>query len=101
MTQGAGPVLERVRGFALPGGEVEHRGTWARQQGEMCFAPGKPWLRFEAEQMFAARRIDFRWKARVRMLPLLYARVIDSFDGGVGALEARVLGVIPIAFARG
>ena len=101
MTEGAVPLLERVRRFALPEGEIEHRGAWARQQGEMRFAPNRPWLRFQAEQTFAAKRIDFRWKARVRMVPLFHARVIDSFDGGVGALEARVLGVVPIAFARG
>jgi hypothetical protein len=67
----------------------------------MCFAPGRPWLRFVAEQTFAARRIDFRWQARVRMAPLLHARVLDSFESGVGALEARLFGVIPVAFARG
>lgn len=101
MTEGAAPLVERILRFATPRGDVEHRGTSLRQTGEMRFAPDRPWLPFVAEQTFAARRIDFRWTARVRMVPLVHARVIDSFDGGVGSLEARVFGIVPVAFARG
>ena len=73
----------------------------ARQEGEMRFAPGRPWLPFRAEQSFPGAGIDFRWQARVRMAPLLRAGVLDCFEGGRGALTARLLGVIPVARSSG
>lgn len=94
-------LVERVRQFAMLQGAVECRGTWIRQEGEMRFAPDRPWLPFEAEQWFEGPGIDFRWRARVRMAPLVRARVVDSFENGRGALVARVLGVIPVARASG
>jgi hypothetical protein len=94
-------LLERIRHFAMPEGPVECRGTWLRQQGEMRFAPDRPWLRFEAEQWCEGNGIDFRWQARARMAPFLNARVVDSFESGKGALTAKVLGIIPVARARG
>jgi Family of unknown function (DUF6544) len=94
-------LLERIRCQAMPEGPVECRGTWLRQQGEMRFGPGRPWMRFEAEQWFERNGIDFRWNARVRMGPLMSARVVDSFEHGEGTLTAKVLGVIPVARARG
>jgi hypothetical protein len=84
----------------MPLGAIECRGTWLRQRGEMRLAPGRPWLSFEAEQWLAGSGIDFRWKARLRMGPLVRARVIDAFEGGIGSLSARVLG-FPVARATG
>jgi len=101
MQEQALALLERIRRQAMPEGAVECRATWMRQQGEMRFAPDRPWLLFEAEQWFEGNGIDFRWLARVRMAPLVSARVIDSFERGRGALTAKVLGVIPVARARG
>jgi hypothetical protein len=101
MTEDRDRLVERVRQFALPGGPVECRGTWVRQKGEIRFGPDRPWLPFQAEQAFVGPGIDFRWRARVRIARLIGARVVDRFEGGVGALEAKVFGVIPIAFARG
>lgn len=94
-------LLERIRRFSMPGGPIDCRGTWLRQVGEMRFAPARPWMPFEAEQWFEGSGIDFRWQARVRMGPLVRARVIDSFEHGRGFLVARVFGVIPVARARG
>src|SRR3990172_7872357 len=82
-------LLERIRRHAMPEGPVECRGTWLRQQGEMRFAPDRPWMRFEAEQWFEGSGIDFRWQARARMAPFVSARVVDSFERGKGALTAK------------
>ena len=97
----AGGLLERIRAFAMPEGPLECRGTWLRQQGEMRFAPDRPWLSFEAEQWFEGNGIGFRWRARVRMAPFVRASVVDAFQNGSGTLTARVFGVIPVAQARG
>ncbi len=94
-------AVDRVRRFAMPHGHVQGRGTWLRQRGEMRFAPDRPWMPFTAEQSFDGAGIDFRWAARVRMAPMVSARVVDAFENGAGSLVARVFGIIPVARARG
>lgn len=94
-------LLERVRTYAMPAGVTEANGTWLRQKGEMRFGPEKPWRRFTAEQWFPGSGIDFRWKARVRVAPLISARVVDAFEKGSGLLIARVLGFITVARFEG
>jgi hypothetical protein len=94
-------LLERIRHCAMPDGAAACQGTWLRQEGEMRFAPDRPWLPFTAEQWFPGSGIDFRWLASVRMAPLVRARVVDSFEGGHGLLTAHVLGFIPVAKSRG
>jgi len=94
-------MLERIRHCAMPAGEVECQGAWLRQSGEMRFAPGRPWLPFDAEQRFTGSGIDFCWHASMKMGPLVRARVVDSFEGGKGALTAKVFGFLPVARARG
>jgi len=97
----AASLLERIRRCAMPDGAFECRGTWLRQEGEMRFAPDRPWLPFTAEQWFMGSGIEFRWQARVRMAPLVRARVVDGFEGGKGMLTARVFGFVPVARSRG
>ena len=94
-------LLERIRRFAMPEGPVQCRGTWLRQVGEMRFAPDRPWFPFQAEQWFEGDGIEFRWKARAKMAPLLRASVTDAFEAGRGLLAVRFLGVIPVARSRG
>ena len=94
-------LLERIRHCAMPAGSVECRSTWLRQEGEMRFALGRPWMPFKAEQWFCGEGIDFRWQAWIRMAPLIRARVLDSFEGGRGMLTAMVFGLLPVARSRG
>ncbi len=101
MDEPARELLERIRRFSMPGGPVECRGTRLTQVGEMRFALDRPWMPFEAEQWFEGSGIDFRWRAKVRMAPLVRATVVDSFEHGRGLLVARLLGLIPVARARG
>jgi hypothetical protein len=97
-------LLERIRRYAMQEGSVEGRGTWLRQQGEMRFAPDRPWMPFEAEEWFEGSGIDFRWRARVRMAPIVSAQVVDSFEGGRCACQpptrrefrTRLAGPLPL-----
>lgn len=66
----------------------------------MRFAPHRPWMPFRAEQWFG-EGIDFRWRAWIRMAPLLHARVLDSFEGGRGRLIALACGFLPVARSGG
>ena len=93
-------LLERIRHCAMPAGTVECHRSWLRQEGEMRFAPGRPWMPFRAEQWFG-EGIDFRWRAWIRMAPLLRARVVDSFENGRGSLIALACGFVPVARSRG
>ena len=85
----------------MPEGPKQCRGTWLRQEGEMRFAPGKPWLPFRAEQSFPGNCIDFRWKAWVRVASVIPTRVVDAFEHGRGTLTATAFGFIPVARSRG
>ena len=96
-----GGLLDRIRHCAMPDGTFECRGTWLQQEGEIRFAPDRPWLPFRAEQWLPHTGIEFRWEAWVRMAPLVRARVVDSFEGGRGMLTAHVLGFVPVARSRG
>lgn len=97
----AADLLERIRQCAMPEGSVACRGTWLRQEGEMRFDPGRPWMPFQAEQWLCGEGIDFRWKAWIRMAPLMRARVLDCFEGGRGRLTAMIFGLLPVARSRG
>jgi len=94
-------VLERIRRFAMPEGEVAPREIVFRQEGEMRLAPDAPWRPFRAEQRMAGDALDFRWRAWFWMAPLAPFRVIDAFENGSGRLAVTALGVLPVARGRG
>ena len=62
------------------------------QSGEMQLKPGR-WSRFEASQEARVDRVQFSWRARFALAPLLSIRVQDWYRDGDGALEARLLGI--------
>lgn len=66
------------------------------QEGEMRLRPGADWQAFHAVQTFAVAEPAFVWKARFRMF-----RVVDCLVAGAGRLEARLLGVVPVARSSG
>jgi hypothetical protein len=70
------------------------------QRGEMQLRPGR-WLPFEATQEARVDRVEFAWHARFSPAPLLGIRVRDWYRDGDGGLEARLLGLIPVARAAG
>jgi Family of unknown function (DUF6544) len=101
MNPSAEALLERVRRFAMPEGDVEARDVRFSQQGEMRLAPDAPWRPFRAEQWKSGSSIDFRWRAWFRMVPFAPVLVADSFERGAGALTAAAFGLIPVARGRG
>lgn len=72
-----------------------------RQVGEMRLAPDKAWSALTAEHTVSTINPAFVWHARVEMAPFLNAVVVDSFVGGAGRLEARLLGSVRVALATG
>lgn len=87
-----------VRAYAVrAGGSIDgpssihlrHRATLATDQR-------RPPMAIEADQWLATRRADLLWVARGSMFGLPVS-VIDSVVDGVGLLEARLGGVLPVA----
>lgn len=70
------------------------------QTGEMQLKPGR-WLSFEAVEEAQVDRVEFLWRARFSLAPLVTIRVRDWFRDGDGGLEARLFGLVPVARATG
>lgn len=66
------------------------------QTAEMRLAKGGDWQALTAEQVIATGATGFVWVAEQAMGPLTKFRVIDAYVGGVGRLNVRILGSIPV-----
>jgi hypothetical protein len=68
--------------------------SWFRieQRGEMRLKPDDVWRPFRATQVYSVAEPQFVWHARMGAF-----RVVDSLVAGRGRLEARLLGVVPVA----
>src|SRR5207244_4653761 len=71
-----------------------------RQVGEMQLKVGH-WLPFGAKQEIAIERVEFAWKARFRVAPLVWLHVHDWYCDGEGGLDGRLFGGIPVVRAGG
>jgi uncharacterized protein DUF6920 len=87
---------------------------------EFAFAPGQPlvrharltqagtfasrrdrWSPFNAVEDFDVRPPAFVWNARIRMAPLLVARVRDSYVAGEGTVRGTLAGLVTLVDQRG
>ncbi|WP_205627134.1 DUF6544 family protein [Sandaracinus amylolyticus] len=91
------PAAQRYLRHAIARGTPLAHAVRLAMHGEIKL--GGAWSAFEAEQVIHAAR-GFVWRARVRMkgLPV---RGSDRWVDGAGALDWRLLGVIPVARASG
>jgi len=64
-------------------------------------ATGARWKPFTSKQRILTWRPGFLWDATVAILPGVVVRVVDSYIAGEGQLHAAVLGLFPVAEARG
>ncbi len=64
-------------------------------------APGSPWREFSAEQTISVYAPGFIWLAGTTVGSLLPLRILNSYVGGHGRLEARLFGSLPLARAAG
>lgn len=86
-----GPV-RRYLGKVLKEGQPRVRSVELRQRGE--FRLGETWREMEAEQFFTTRPPGFVWSAKIRVLPLIVARVVDNYVSGAGSLRVTVLSFV-------
>lgn len=59
------------------------------------------WRTFEADQVTRLAPLGFDWAARVRMAPGVVVHVHDAYRHGHGLLDARLLGLFPVAHGVG
>jgi hypothetical protein len=88
--------LERALTAAAP----TARRVRITQEGELWLKPGGRALRFNAVEDLAVDRVEFTWRASVRVAPFVWMHVIDGYSAGKGSLDARLFGV-PVTRARG
>jgi len=92
------PLIARYVERNVPSGDTASRVRFG-QVGEMQLKPGR-WTQFEAEQEFSVQRVEFSWRARFPLAPLVALHVRDWYHAGEGALEVR-LWHLPIKRLRG
>jgi hypothetical protein len=97
----AADLVDRIRRFAMPEGDVEPCDVRFTQKGDMRLAPDARWRPFRATQWMSGSSIDFRWRAGFRMARFAPVQVVDSFERGAGALTVTAFGLLPIAGGRG
>ncbi len=71
-----------------------------RQQGELRLG-GRGWVPFTAEEYYSTQPPAFLWKADVSIAPGVHVVGKDSYLGGRGTLEMRLLGLFPVAQDEG
>jgi uncharacterized protein DUF6920 len=92
----AARYFERVLGPT----PVDIRAARIRHRGDFLLRPGA-WRAFTSVQEYSTRPPGFIWDASIRVAPLLHVRVRDSYIDGVGAMRARLGGLIPLVDRRG
>jgi uncharacterized protein DUF6544 len=71
------------------------------QTGDMRANPGDHWRTFTATQTIAVREPGFLWLARMRILPCVFADILDGLTDGNALLEVRLFGSIRLARSAG
>ncbi len=59
------------------------------------------WRPFTSDQVVVTRRPGFDWNGHVAMMRGMPVRVHDAYVAGEGVLDARVMGLFPVADTRG
>jgi hypothetical protein len=84
----------------VPADQLDRSAVHLTQVGEMQLKPGR-WLPFRAEQEMAIDRVEFEWRAYFRVARLVPVHVRDWYGAGVGGLDVRLWGVVPVVRSSG
>jgi hypothetical protein len=103
------PPVARYVAQAIPRDAPRVRTARLRQSGTFLLGTGPDaWRAFSAREVFRVDPPAFYWDARIRMVPLVSVRVLDSYIDGRGSMVGKVAGVISVvddaggdALARG
>ncbi len=92
-----------MREFALRNGEHVGGPTVVSmtQNAEMRLQVDQPFFRLDASQLSGTRQPAFVWQAKGMMSAIVPLQVVDAYVEGVGGLEVRIAGSIPVASSIG
>lgn len=71
------------------------------QEGEFRPREDRRWMPFKAEQLYTTDPPGFLWRASFRVAPLLGIHGRDLYRDGSGAIDMRLLSLIPVARKHG
>lgn len=71
------------------------------ETGKMRLAPDSAERPFSASQTLAVPEVEFDWRAQIRLVGPIGARVTEGLEGGEGYLTARLFGLVRLAQIRG
>jgi len=84
-------LVERIKGFSLPAGELGVRGVRGiktTQRGEFRSGPNARWVGFTAEEYVDATKSGFCWNAQMGT-GLKSVTVTDAYENGQGRLVVK------------
>ena len=94
------PVQRWLRASGVVGRERPYA-VRLKQEGDFRLSEDRDWMPYTAEQYFTTNPPGFIWNASFEMAPLVSISGRDRYHAGVGDIEMRVLGVIPVAKKSG
>lgn len=90
------PVLRYLRRVFSPG-QRRIAATRLIQSGRLRADVNKDrWFRFSAVHHVRPLLTEFQWTARVSVLPFVHLLVTDSYRGGIGSGNVKLLSAIPL-----
>jgi hypothetical protein len=89
--------LGATRSFVQPAIKV----AVLKQRGMLRAAADKPWMPFEAEQVYSMEPPGFVWLASARLAPLVHMLARDKFVDAKGNMLISLLGLFTVADVRG
>jgi hypothetical protein len=94
------PVRRWLRWAGVIGAELP-RTVRLTQEGRFRTGDDRPWLPFTAEEVFTTDPPGFLWRTTMRISPLGEIIGRDMYAHGAASIEMRLLGLVPVARARG
>lgn len=91
------PIVQRYLRMALPNGIPTFTKVTLIQRGAMRLKEGaQRWHPFSATEVFGLNPPEFVWRVRMRMGPLVTAHGKDEYLDGIGGIDVRLWGLIPL-----
>jgi hypothetical protein len=95
-------AVARYFEFALTPGQPLIRCARIEHQGDMRISGFEaPWRPFTSVQHISIDPLGLVWDASLRMAPFLSVRVRDAYLDGIGSMQARLAGLIPVVDQSG
>lgn len=94
-------AMQRYLRYAGVVGKEPVRTVRLKQRGLMRQRPEQKWMPLEAKQSFSVTPPAFVWRGRMRLAPFVWFSATDQLAGGHGAMNIKLLSVVPLGKARG